>query len=124
MDISKHIIEFEIPDEHVEEYFKRIAAGDPRCRIPVGSRVKKIFAFAENEIHAIGSNGTVVGSIYRVEPEFTAYGVNHDMYFVNFDNAPQHKDVKVKIKKGLHLVQIGLEQGITTACHGVKLMRL
>lgn len=124
MDITKNIIAIEIPDEHVEEYFKNLAIGDPRCRIPVGSRVRKIFAFSENEINPIGSNGTVVGSTYRVEPEFTPYGVNHDMYLVNFDNAPKRNHVKVKLKEKMPIIQMGIAQGITTACHGVKLMKL
>lgn len=125
MDISKNIIFREMSEETAAEYFKRLAQGDPRCRIPVGSRVRKVFAFSPNdEINPIGSEGTVVGSTYRVEPEYTEYGVNHDMYLVNFDNALSIASVKIKSTEKIHLAKFGFSAGITTACHGVKLMKL
>lgn len=68
MDIRDHILGIEGPDGPMQGFIAYLRKGDERCRFKIGDRVVKTAQLDNNEIHPIGSKGTVTGSIYVDHP--------------------------------------------------------
>lgn len=71
---------------HADDEAQRIVAemqkGDPRCPIPIGTRVKKIDRGDTSDLHKTGHAGVVFGS------KMANNGM--PVYLVHFDGDPEH----------------------------------
>lgn len=84
MDITKHILGLEGPDDEVNAFIARIKKGDPRCSLKVGDRVVKVLKLEAEELNPIGAKGTVVGSMYMDDPK----SQDKEAYWVKWDHHP------------------------------------
>lgn len=62
------------------EFVEIMHKGDNRCKIPLGARVRKITQ-EPGDVHQIGEEGEVTGSVYHDELKLSGY-------LVYFDNNP------------------------------------
>lgn len=69
---------FEVSGQDAQKVVELMMKGDDRCPLKLGWRVEKLFADGPEDRHALGSQGTVIGSIYNEEFSIAAYLVEFD----------------------------------------------